>query len=153
MLINRLPAHKKSSQGPLKLYHSFSSPLSEELPSKLEDVVQTAVALARPLLAHLHCVVVTLGSHGVLLCGKNLGGSISLCPGAHEQVKAWKTNSALRCFFLGPHSTVAISGGMAAVVGNMASLLANVHVWGVGVGVEYTTLKENQLVCPYTAGS
>lgn len=38
---------------------------------------------------------------------------------------------------------------MAAVLGNMASLLANVHVWGV----EYTALKENQVVCPYTAGS
>ncbi|PKU36068.1 pseudouridine-metabolizing bifunctional [Limosa lapponica baueri] len=59
-----------------------------ELPSRLEDVVQTAVALARPLLAHLHCVVVTLGAHGILLCGKSLQGSISLHPGAHEQTAA-----------------------------------------------------------------
>ncbi|XP_075285486.1 uncharacterized protein LOC104338287 isoform X4 [Opisthocomus hoazin] len=59
--------------------------LAEELPSRLEDVVQTAMALARPLLAHLHCVVVTLGAHGILLCGKSLGGSVSLHPGAREQ--------------------------------------------------------------------
>jgi len=95
MLIHSLPAHKKPSRGPLKLYHSFSSPLSEELPSRLEDVVQTAMALARPLLAHLHCVVVTLGAHGILLCGKSLGGSVSLHPGAREQVRAWKANSEL----------------------------------------------------------
>ncbi|KAI6079873.1 Pseudouridine-metabolizing bifunctional protein-like isoform X3 [Aix galericulata] len=59
-----------------------------ELPSRLEDVIQTAMALARPLLAHLCCVVVTLGAHGVLLCGKSLGGSISLRPAAHEQPAA-----------------------------------------------------------------
>ncbi|XP_068258429.1 uncharacterized protein [Nyctibius grandis] len=59
-----------------------------ELPSRLEDVVQTAMALACPLLAHLCCVVVTLGAHGVLLCGKSVGGSISLCPGAHNQTAA-----------------------------------------------------------------
>ncbi|XP_030815998.1 uncharacterized protein LOC115910191 isoform X3 [Camarhynchus parvulus] len=59
-----------------------------ELPSRLEDVVQAAVALACPLLAHLQCVVVTLGAHGVLLCGRSLGGSISLHPGAHKQAAA-----------------------------------------------------------------
>ncbi|XP_054049404.1 uncharacterized protein LOC128906325 isoform X2 [Rissa tridactyla] len=67
---------------------TLGNPLPAELPSRLEDVVQTAVALARPLLAHLHCVVVTLGAHGILLCGKSLGGSISLRPGAHEQTAA-----------------------------------------------------------------
>ncbi|KAM7057021.1 pseudouridine-5'-phosphate glycosidase-like isoform 5-T5 [Acridotheres tristis] len=65
---------------------TLGNPLPAELPSRLEDVVQAAVALACPLLAHLHCVVVTLGAHGVLLCGKSLGGSISLYPGAHEQL-------------------------------------------------------------------
>ncbi|XP_048158313.1 pseudouridine-metabolizing bifunctional protein C1861.05-like isoform X3 [Corvus hawaiiensis] len=65
---------------------TLGNPLPAELPSRLEDVVQTAVALACPLLAHLHCVVVTLGAHGVLLCGKSLGGSISLYPGAQEQI-------------------------------------------------------------------
>ncbi|XP_064011573.1 uncharacterized protein LOC135181955 isoform X2 [Pogoniulus pusillus] len=68
---------------------TLGNPLpAEELPFRLEDVVQTAVALARPLLAHLCCVVVTLGIHGVLLCGQSLGGSISLCPGAHKQTAA-----------------------------------------------------------------
>ncbi|KAM6211891.1 uncharacterized protein WM294_004677 [Sarcoramphus papa] len=61
---------------------TLGNPLPAELPSRLEDVVQTTMALARPLLAHLCCVVVTLGAHGILLCGKSLGGSISLCPGA-----------------------------------------------------------------------
>ncbi|XP_054242993.1 uncharacterized protein LOC128971456 [Indicator indicator] len=67
---------------------TLGNPLPAELPCRLEDVVQTAVALARPLLAHLLCVVVTLGAHGVLLCGQSLEGSISLCPGAHKQTAA-----------------------------------------------------------------
>ncbi|KAM9292624.1 uncharacterized protein RDI95_002425 [Morus bassanus] len=67
---------------------TLGNPLPAELPSRLEDVVQSAVALARPLLAHLCCVVVTLGAHGVLLCGRSLGGSISLRPGAHGQTAA-----------------------------------------------------------------
>ncbi|XP_009286629.1 PREDICTED: pseudouridine-metabolizing bifunctional protein C1861.05 [Aptenodytes forsteri] len=67
---------------------TLGNPLPAELPSRLEDAVQTAMALARPLLAHLHCVVVSLGAHGVLLCGKSLAGSISLRPGAHEQTAA-----------------------------------------------------------------
>ncbi|XP_062472438.1 uncharacterized protein LOC134162535 isoform X2 [Pezoporus occidentalis] len=67
---------------------TLGNPLPAELPTRLEDVVQTAVALACPLLLHLHCVVVTLGSLGILLCGKRLGGSISLCPGPHEQAAA-----------------------------------------------------------------
>ncbi|XP_010152609.1 PREDICTED: pseudouridine-metabolizing bifunctional protein C1861.05-like [Eurypyga helias] len=67
---------------------TLGNPLPAELPSRLEDVVQTAVALARPLLAHLCCVVVTLGADGVLLCGRSLGGTISLRPGADGQPAA-----------------------------------------------------------------
>ncbi|XP_064313097.1 uncharacterized protein LOC104043324 isoform X8 [Phalacrocorax carbo] len=67
---------------------TLGNPLPAELPSRLEDVVQSAMALARPLLAHLCCVVVTLGAHGVLLCGRSLGGSISLRPGAHRLTAA-----------------------------------------------------------------
>ncbi|XP_010012556.1 PREDICTED: pseudouridine-metabolizing bifunctional protein C1861.05-like [Nestor notabilis] len=67
---------------------TLGNPLPAELPSRLEDVVQTAVALACPLLSHLHCVVVTLGAHGILLCGKSLGGSILLHPRAYEQAAA-----------------------------------------------------------------
>ncbi|XP_064894412.1 uncharacterized protein LOC102089100 isoform X4 [Columba livia] len=77
---------------------TLGNPLPAELPSRLEDVLQTAMALARPLLAHLHCVVVTLGAHGVLLCGKSLGGSISLCPGAHEKV--WMASATSGLFSL-----------------------------------------------------
>ncbi|KAH0617011.1 hypothetical protein JD844_028571 [Phrynosoma platyrhinos] len=51
-----------------------------DLPSKLEDIVETAATWAYPLLKELHCVVVTLGQHGVLVCGHNVGGSISLHP-------------------------------------------------------------------------
>lgn len=40
---------------------------------------------------------------------------------------------ALSCFFLGPYGTVAISSVMAAVLGNIASLLENVCVWGGGI--------------------
>ncbi|KAL9853374.1 uncharacterized protein GJ701_003144 isoform 5-T7 [Geothlypis trichas] len=65
---------------------TLGNPVPAELPSRLEDAVQAAVALACPLLAHLQCVVVTLGAHGVLLCGRSLGGSISLHPGAHKQL-------------------------------------------------------------------
>ncbi|KAL9853370.1 uncharacterized protein GJ701_003144 isoform 2-T4 [Geothlypis trichas] len=72
---------------------TLGNPVPAELPSRLEDAVQAAVALACPLLAHLQCVVVTLGAHGVLLCGRSLGGSISLHPGAHKQpffaIPAW----------------------------------------------------------------
>ncbi|KAM6137596.1 uncharacterized protein FYW35_014046 [Pterocles gutturalis] len=67
---------------------TLGNPLPAELPSRLDDVVQMAMTLARPLLAHLRCVVVTLGTHGVLLCGKSLGGNILLHPGAHEQTAA-----------------------------------------------------------------
>ncbi|XP_025054678.1 uncharacterized protein LOC102384925 isoform X5 [Alligator sinensis] len=56
-----------------------------DLPSRLEDVVRTAMTLACPLLTHLCCVVVTLGSHGVLLCGRSMGGSVCLHPGTHTQ--------------------------------------------------------------------
>lgn len=150
MLINRLPAHRQAGCGPLQLEHTFPSPLSEELPSRLEDAVQAAVALACPLLAHLQCVVVTLGAHGVLLCGRSLGGSISLHPGAHKQVRAWKTNSEL---------------SIASLLGHMALLLFLVswqqswetwhRCWKMYVfgGVEYTALKANRVVCLCAAGS
>ncbi|RXM29115.1 Pseudouridine-metabolizing bifunctional protein [Acipenser ruthenus] len=48
------------------------------VPSSLDDVLGSALALSRPLLEHLRCVVVTLGPHGVLLCGDAEGGAVSL---------------------------------------------------------------------------
>ncbi|XP_042268237.1 pseudouridine-metabolizing bifunctional protein C1861.05 isoform X2 [Thunnus maccoyii] len=52
----------------------------EVLPSSLDEVLSVAVALSRPLLEHLHCLVVTLGAHGVLLCGEHDTGSVNLQP-------------------------------------------------------------------------
>ncbi|KAM7414898.1 hypothetical protein PAMA_019626 [Pampus argenteus] len=52
----------------------------EEIPSSLDEVLSVAVALSRPLLEHLHCLVVTLGANGVLLCGEHDAGSVNLQP-------------------------------------------------------------------------
>ncbi|XP_030399907.1 pseudouridine-metabolizing bifunctional protein C1861.05-like [Gopherus evgoodei] len=64
---------------------TLGHPVPAELPSRLEDVVRTAMTLTHPLLTQLHCVVVTLGMHGVLLCGRRVEGSVSLCPGTRKQ--------------------------------------------------------------------
>ncbi|XP_031139138.1 pseudouridine-metabolizing bifunctional protein C1861.05 [Sander lucioperca] len=55
-------------------------PTPEVLPSSLEEVLSVAVALSRPLLEHLHCLVVTLGANGVLVCGEHDAGSVNLQP-------------------------------------------------------------------------
>uniref|UniRef100_A0A4W5MQK0 Zgc:136858 n=1 Tax=Hucho hucho TaxID=62062 RepID=A0A4W5MQK0_9TELE len=55
-------------------------PTPAVLPSSLEEVLSCAMALARPLLDHLQCVVVTLGAMGVLLCGEHNAGSVDLQP-------------------------------------------------------------------------
>ena len=34
----------------------------------LDDVITECVRLCKPLLTHIHCVVVTLGKHGALVC-------------------------------------------------------------------------------------
>lgn len=57
-----------------------------ELPRCLEDVLSCVSALSRPLLDHLHCVVVTLGSLGVVLCGEHKDGTVNLQPGRHKRV-------------------------------------------------------------------
>ncbi|KAJ1166623.1 hypothetical protein NDU88_007022 [Pleurodeles waltl] len=57
-----------------------------DLPTSLDGILEAAVTLSRPLLEHLHCVVVTLGAHGVLLCGRSSEGqTVSLRPGFREQ--------------------------------------------------------------------
>ncbi|XP_071350447.1 uncharacterized protein [Trachinotus anak] len=55
-------------------------PTPEVLPNSLEEVLNVAVALSRPLLEHLHCLVVTLGANGVLVCGEHDAGSVNLQP-------------------------------------------------------------------------
>uniref|UniRef100_A0A3B5N1Z5 Zgc:136858 n=1 Tax=Xiphophorus couchianus TaxID=32473 RepID=A0A3B5N1Z5_9TELE len=52
----------------------------EELPTSLDGILTVAVALSRPLLENLHCLVVTLGPDGVLLCGQHEAGSVDLQP-------------------------------------------------------------------------
>uniref|UniRef100_H2LF86 Zgc:136858 n=1 Tax=Oryzias latipes TaxID=8090 RepID=H2LF86_ORYLA len=48
------------------------------LPTSLSEILHVAVSLSRPLLEHLHCLVVTLGSNGVLLCGEHSADSVNL---------------------------------------------------------------------------
>ncbi|XP_077195959.1 uncharacterized protein LOC143838487 isoform X3 [Paroedura picta] len=67
---------------------TLGHPVPADLPSKLEDVVETAVALALPLLQELHCMVITLGQHGVLVCGRSMDGSVSLHPGSCSKTTA-----------------------------------------------------------------
>ncbi|KAM4734604.1 uncharacterized protein FYW61_007649 [Anableps anableps] len=52
----------------------------EVLPSTLDEILRLAVALSRPLLENIHCLVVTLGPDGVLLCGEHDAGSVDLQP-------------------------------------------------------------------------
>uniref|UniRef100_A0A3B5A4W4 Pseudouridine-metabolizing bifunctional protein C1861.05-like n=1 Tax=Stegastes partitus TaxID=144197 RepID=A0A3B5A4W4_9TELE len=52
----------------------------EVLPNALDEMLGVAVTLSRPLLDHLHCLVVTLGAHGVLLCGEHDAGTVNLQP-------------------------------------------------------------------------
>ncbi|XP_053834178.1 uncharacterized protein LOC128807680 isoform X2 [Vidua macroura] len=105
---------------------TLGNPLPAELPSRLEDVVQAAVALACPLLAHLHCVVVTLGAHGILLCGKSLGGNISLYPGAHDQAAAARLCAAhYPAIPISREEIVNVSGaGDSLMAGILAGMLA-----------------------------
>ncbi|XP_051976137.1 uncharacterized protein zgc:136858 [Xyrauchen texanus] len=60
-------------------------PTPSELPKSLEDVLSCVPALSRPLLEHLHCVVVTLGSQGVLVCGEHEAGTVNLQPRKQKQ--------------------------------------------------------------------
>lgn len=57
------------------------------LPSTLDEMLSVAVALSRPLLEHLHCLVVTLGANGVLLCGEYDAGTVSLQPRKQKKVR------------------------------------------------------------------
>lgn len=60
-------------------------PIPRELPKSLEDVLSCVPALSRPLLDHLHCVVVTLGSLGVVVCGEHEAGTVNLQPRRHKR--------------------------------------------------------------------
>lgn len=58
------------------------------LPSSLDEVLNVAVALSRPLLEHIHCLVVTLGVNGLLVCGEHDAGSVNLQPRKQKRVRA-----------------------------------------------------------------
>ncbi|ROL43935.1 Pseudouridine-metabolizing bifunctional protein [Anabarilius grahami] len=58
--------------------HTLGLPTPTELPRSLEDVLGCVPTLCRPLLEHLHCVVVTLGALGVLVCGEHDAGTVNL---------------------------------------------------------------------------
>ncbi|XP_044049276.1 pseudouridine-metabolizing bifunctional protein C1861.05 isoform X2 [Siniperca chuatsi] len=60
-------------------------PTPEVLPSSLDEVLSVAVALSHPLLEHLHCLVVTLGADGVLVCGEHDAGSVNLQPRGQQK--------------------------------------------------------------------
>lgn len=57
------------------------------LPNSLDEVLDVAVALSRPLLEHIHCLVVTLGPNGLLVCGEHDAGSVNLQPRKQKRVK------------------------------------------------------------------
>lgn len=67
------------------------------LPDSLDEVLNVAMALSRPLLEHLHCLIVTLGAHGVLLCGEHEAGSVNLQPRKQKKVM---THSLTLSFWL-----------------------------------------------------
>lgn len=58
------------------------------LPSSCDELLDVAVALSRPLLEHIHCLVVTLGANGLLVCGEHSGGSVNLQPRKQKMVRA-----------------------------------------------------------------
>ncbi|XP_010888082.2 pseudouridine-metabolizing bifunctional protein C1861.05 isoform X2 [Esox lucius] len=62
------------------IIRTLGLPTPTDLPSSMEEVLSSAAALTRPLLDHLHCVVVTLGAKGVLLCGEHSNGTVDLQP-------------------------------------------------------------------------
>ncbi|XP_053321261.1 uncharacterized protein LOC128492651 [Spea bombifrons] len=59
---------------------TLGCPVPFDVPSELDDVIDAAITLSLPLLEYLRVVIVTLGAHGVLLCGLSNEGTLSLCP-------------------------------------------------------------------------
>ncbi|XP_029010234.1 uncharacterized protein zgc:136858 isoform X1 [Betta splendens] len=97
--------------------------IPEELPSSLEEVLSVAVALSRPLLEHLHCLVVTLGAHGVLVCGNHDAGSVNMQP---RKQKSRRQLCALHypALTLAAEETVNVSGAGDSLAGAlMAGIL------------------------------
>ncbi|TSK28061.1 Pseudouridine-metabolizing bifunctional protein C1861.05 [Bagarius yarrelli] len=93
-------------------------PTPKVLPDSLEDVLACAASLSRPLLEHLHCVVVTLGALGVLVCGEHEAGTVSLRP------RKYKRKGRLCAVYypalpVGSDETVNVSGAGDSLAGAM----------------------------------
>ncbi|XP_037834240.1 pseudouridine-metabolizing bifunctional protein C1861.05 isoform X2 [Kryptolebias marmoratus] len=88
----------------------------EVLPNTLDEILSVAVDLSRPLLEHLHCLVVTLGPSGVLLCGEQEGGSVNLQP---RRLKKKRQLCALHYPVLAvtPEETINVSGAGDSLAG------------------------------------
>ncbi|PWA28499.1 hypothetical protein CCH79_00016317 [Gambusia affinis] len=94
-----------------------------ELPTSLEEILTVAVALSRPLLENLHCLVVTLGPDGVLLCGQHEAGSVDLQP---RKQKGKRQLCALHypALTVTPEETMNVSGAGDSLAGAlMAGIL------------------------------
>lgn len=61
------------------------------LPSSLTEVLNVALTLSRPLLEHIHCLIVTLGAKGILVCGEHEAGSVDLQPRRQKKVRLEET--------------------------------------------------------------
>lgn len=61
------------------------------LPSSLTEVLDIALTLSRHLLEHIHCLIVTLGAKGVLVCGEHEAGSVNLQPRRQNKVHIEET--------------------------------------------------------------
>lgn len=107
--------------------HTLGLPTPAELPRSLEDVLGCAPALSRPLLEHLHCVVVTLGSLGVLVCGEHEAGTVNLQPRKQKR-KARLCAVHYPALTVSPEETVNVSGAGDSFAGAMmVGILQGLH--------------------------
>uniref|UniRef100_A0A672SDZ3 Zgc:136858 n=1 Tax=Sinocyclocheilus grahami TaxID=75366 RepID=A0A672SDZ3_SINGR len=89
--------------------HTLGLPTPTEVPRSLEDVLGCIPALSRPLLEHLHCVVVTLGALGVMVCGEHDAGTVHLQPQKQKR-KGWLCAIHYPALAMRAKETVNVSG-------------------------------------------
>ncbi|XP_069484915.1 uncharacterized protein [Ambystoma mexicanum] len=123
------------------IHQSLGNTVPQEIPSSLEGSLGAAVTLSRPLLEHLHCVVVTLGAHGVLLCGqRSRDQTVSLRPGIRRQEQSGELYAAHY-----PAAPIAKEEIM-NVSGAGDSLMAGI-IAGILSGCDTTTSVRMGLLC------
>ncbi|XP_051886310.1 uncharacterized protein zgc:136858 isoform X2 [Pristis pectinata] len=100
-------------------------PVLTELPSVMDEVIDVALGMSRPLLKHLQCVIVTLGKHGVLLCSRSQDGAIPLQPRKAPQMSPSKLCAIhYPAISVRPEEMLNVSGaGDSLVAGLIAGLL------------------------------